>query len=99
MLSTLFIAEGLPLETLPEEIVSNQGMNRTYVQMDNSPVSLLVKLACLDCGKKVKLTYCKAYASLDKVKCPKCEKTGKWSLLDIKANAPIWGEGRRILDH
>lgn len=59
----------------------------------------MIKLNCLECKKKIKLTYCKAYINLEKMKCPKCDITGKWGLLDIHANAPIWGEGRKIDDH
>jgi hypothetical protein len=89
MMSTLFIAEGIPLETLPEDICSPG--QKSFVQTENSPVRLVLKLNCLECKKKVKLTYCKAHVSVEKVKCPKCEKVGKWGLLNIEANAPIWG--------
>jgi len=61
-MSTLFIAEGIPLETLPEDIGALG--QKSFVQTENSPVRLALKLSCLECKKKVKVTYCKAYASI-----------------------------------
>jgi hypothetical protein len=62
MMSTLFIAEGIPLETIPEDICTLG--QKSFVQTENSPVRLALKLNCLECTKKIKLTYCKAYASI-----------------------------------
>lgn len=45
MMSTLFIAEGIPLETLPEDICTPG--QKSFVQTENSPVRLALKLNCL----------------------------------------------------
>lgn len=69
------------------------------IQVTDSPIKLKLKLRCRSCKKQLKLTCCKGIINLGLVECSGCESKDQWSILDIEANAPIWGDGVKIDNH
>jgi hypothetical protein len=55
ILSTVYLSEGLPLESIKE---ISQGK---IIQTTNSPLKITLKLQCKECEHRVKLTFAKSY--------------------------------------
>lgn len=93
LFSTLYVSEGIPVENI-KEISQNK-----VIQTKSSPIHIKLMLICLDCKKKVKLTFCRGVIKINELECPKCEKKGNWKLKDVESNAPLWGNGVKIENH
>ena len=92
-ISTLSVMEGRPIETLREFD------NNRILQSAVSPIKVSLRLRCKACKKAHKLTFCKGVINLGVVECATREAKGAWTLLDISANAIVWGDGRKIDNH
>lgn len=90
LLSTFYLSEGLPLESVKE---ISQGK---IIQTANSPIKITIKATCKECQHKIKLTFSKSFISAEEILCDRCKATKKWALDDIDSNVPLWGDGRKI---
>ena len=90
LLSTLYLSEGLPLESTKEVSMGK------VIQTDASPIRIALRLSCRDCHRKLKLTFAKSFIDLAELSCDGCRGGSNWRLEDITSNVPVWGDGRKI---
>lgn len=67
LFSTLTVSEGKPADCL-EEVAPNK-----FIQIENSPIRLRMKLRCEGCNKQLRTSFSKGIVYINAIVCPSCD--------------------------